>query len=166
MLLQKNDSPRFVNPVQTWSTGVLAGLAGGAAEVLWIVIYQQLAGGEAANVARGVTAVVFPGLAMPTVAVPLGVAIHMGLAILLGIAVAVFVRAGLPRGAPAALEPLAVVGLLVLVWAMNFLVILPAINPAFVETVPYSVSLTSKVLFGVAAALALKLFGGPRPSDA
>jgi len=47
----------------------------------------------------------------------------------------------------------AVVGVLVLVWTMNFLVILPVVNPAFVTIVPYGASLTSKVLFGVAAAL-------------
>lgn len=165
MLLLKDGSPRIAIPGQAWSVGVLAGLAGGAIEVSWIAIYQHLTGGEAASVARGVTAVVFPRLAAHVTAVPLGIAIHMGLALLLGIAIAVLVRVMLPRNAPAVLEPLAVVGALVLVWAMNFLVILPAINPAFVTVVPYAASLTSKVLFGVAAALVMKLFDWPRRSQ-
>jgi hypothetical protein len=38
------------------------------------------------------------------------------------------------------------------VWAVNFFVVLPVINPQFVDLVPYAISLVSKVLFGVAAA--------------
>ena len=38
------------------------------------------------------------------------------------------------------------------VWAVNFFVVLPIVSPAFVHIVPYAVSLTSKLLFGVAAA--------------
>jgi hypothetical protein len=38
------------------------------------------------------------------------------------------------------------------VWAVNFFVVLPLVSPAFVHIVPYAVSLTSKLLFGVAAA--------------
>ena len=41
---------------------------------------------------------------------------------------------------------------LVSVWAVNFFVVLPTISPAFVHLAPYSVSLMSKVLFGLAAA--------------
>jgi hypothetical protein len=38
------------------------------------------------------------------------------------------------------------------VWAVNFFMVLPIVSPAFVHIVPYAVSLTSKLLFGVAAA--------------
>ncbi len=41
---------------------------------------------------------------------------------------------------------------LVGVWAVNFFVVLPIVSPDFVHIVPYAVSLTSKLLFGVAAA--------------
>jgi len=37
------------------------------------------------------------------------------------------------------------------VWAVNFFVVLPIVSPSFVHIVPYAVSLTSKLLFGVAA---------------
>jgi hypothetical protein len=38
------------------------------------------------------------------------------------------------------------------VWAVNFFVVLPQVNPAFVHLPPYGVTLISKLLFGLAAA--------------
>jgi hypothetical protein len=125
---------------------------GGAIEVGWIALYQYVAGHESAAVARGVTQSLIPNLATAPAAIPLGVAIHMGLAVLLGLTVAIFVRKLLPRIVGTAMEPAVVVGMLIGVWAVNFFVILPMINPAFVTLVPYGVSLVSKVLFGFAAA--------------
>lgn len=163
-LPRKREARRFVGSTNTWSIGAIAGLAGGGIEIAWIATYMRLSGGGAAEVARGVTDTVLPNLVAPTAAVSLGIAIHMGLAIMLGIMVAVLVRSLLPRMSPALLEPLAVVAILVLVWAINFFVVLPIINPAFVALVPYTASLVSKVLFGAAAGLALKLFDGPETS--
>jgi len=166
MIALKRDEPGFASAIRTGSTGAIAGLAGGGAEIGWIAIYQHLSGGEAAAVARGVTVPLFPTLGTATVAVPLGIAIHMGLATLLGVAIAVLVRSQLPRSAPMVLEPLAVVGLLVGVWATNFFLVLPAINPAFVALTPDTTGLISKVLFGAAAALVLRLLDEPHPAAA
>jgi hypothetical protein len=41
---------------------------------------------------------------------------------------------------------------LALVWAINFVVVLPIIRPEFVHLVPYGASLTSSLLFGAALA--------------
>lgn len=144
-----------------WSTGSLAGLAGGSAEVAWIVLYERLSGGDAAGVAHGVTDSLFPTLAAAPLAVPLGVAIHMVLAILFGIAIAAVLRSMLPSVSGTALEPVVVTGMLVGVWAVNFFVVLPALNPAFVSLVPYGASLISKVLFGIATAFVLQLLNRP-----
>jgi hypothetical protein len=133
--------------------GALAGLAGGAIELAWIALFQQLTGAEAATVARGVTATLMPGYASGSAAVPLGIALHMSLALVLGLVLAYFVARALPRIAGTAFEPLAVVLMLVGVWAVNFLVVLPAIKPDFVHIVPLGASLASKTLFGLAAAL-------------
>lgn len=146
-----------------WSTGMLAGFAGGAAEVAWIALYGGLSGGGAAEVARGVTDTLYPNLAATPQAVPLGVAIHMGLAIMLGLAVAVLLRSLYPRMQGTALESLAVIGILAAIWGMNFFVVLPVINPAFVELVPYSASLVSKLLFGIAAASVLRMCDRSEP---
>jgi len=144
--------PTVLSRGRVWSIGAIAGLAGGAMEVAWIALYQSLSGHDGAIVARGVTQTVIPDLAAAPSAVALGLAIHMALAVGLGIVIAVMVPKLLPRIVGTVLEPMLVVALLVGVWAMNFFVVLPAINPDFVTLVPYGASLASKVLFGFAAA--------------
>jgi hypothetical protein len=144
--------PAFLRGSGPLPVGALAGLAGGAVEVGWIALYQTVAGHHSVAVARGVTQSFIPGWAAAPAAVPLGVAIHMGLAILLGIAVAVLVNRLLPRSVGTAMEPAVVIVALAGVWAANFFVILPAINPDFVGLVPYGASFVSKLLFGFAAA--------------
>ena len=67
--------------------GVLAGFAGGAAEVAWVTGYAALTGASGAAVAKGVTTALLPGLSASSLAVSLGIVLHMLLAIGLGIAV-------------------------------------------------------------------------------
>ena len=133
--------------------GVLAGSAGGAAEVGWIWIYSAATGSDAAEVARGVTETIGMG-AVPPVAG--GLAIHMAIAAILGMAVAAAL-------APMRLQGARLYGALIwtlaAVWLVNFMIVLPLINPAFVDIVPLGVSFTSKLLFGIAAAACLQ-FGG------
>ena len=140
-----------------WSAGLLAGFAGGAAEVGWIALYSSLTGGSASAVANGVTASVIPAAAGTAAAVPLGLAIHFGLAIALGLAVAVLLRRAVPQLAGTMTELGLIVATLAMVWAVNFLIVLPVVNPAFVHVVPMPVSFTSKLLFGLAAALVLRI---------
>ncbi len=158
MFLIKYNKYRFSKSGKMLSVGALAGLTGGLAEILWIALYSNLSGSEAAIVARGVTQSLFPQITSLSSSLLLGIAIHMVLAIILGIAILIFVRSFLPKTAPALLEPLMVIGLLVLVWTINFFVILPLINPSFVTLVPYSISLISKLLFGMSSALVFTLF--------
>lgn len=140
------------------SIGLVAGLAGGAAEVVWILFYMGLTGGEAAVVARGVTATLGTSYAGASWAISVGIAIHMALAIGLGIVIVIMLRAYAPRLTGTMAEPFAVVGILIAVWAMNFFVVLPMINPEFVGLVPYGASLASKVLFGASTALVMHLW--------
>lgn len=133
-----------------WPIGAIAGVTGGAVEVGWIALYQYLAGHESVAVARGVTQSLIPAFVTAPAAVPLGVAIHMALAILLG--VAVLVNRVLPRIVGTVMEPVVVIVMLAGVWAANFFVVLPTLNPDFVLLVPYAASFASKVIFGFAAA--------------
>ena len=144
--------PALVRRRGSLAFGALAGLAGGAIEVAWIALYQNLAGHDAAAVARGVTQSLLPGLASAPAAVPLGLAIHMALAVTLGILIAVAIPRMAPRLAGRPMEPVAVVAALIGVWAVNFFVVLPVINPAFATLVPLGASFVSKTLFGFAAA--------------
>jgi hypothetical protein len=85
-------------------------------------------------------------------AVELGVLIHLCLAVALGIGLAFGIRLILRRLETLRSQFAFTVLILTAVWAMNFLVVLPHINPAFVHLLPYSVTLLSKMLFGLAAA--------------
>lgn len=141
----------------TLQAGMLIGLAGGAAEVLWILLFSRLTGGSASDVAVGITATVAPGLATQPIAILLGLGVHFGLAIALGLTVAASIRHLAPQIAGSLKEMFLIIAALALVWVLNFLVILPALNPAFVHIVPMPISLISKLLFGFAAAITLRL---------
>jgi hypothetical protein len=131
--------------------GVLAGLAGGAAEIAWISLYATVTGSDAAAVARAVTDTVGIGATSPAVA---GVAVHMAIATMLGMVVAAALAPMRLRGAGLYA---ALTGALAVVWAVNFLIVLPLVNPAFVGIVPMAVSFVSKLMFGMAAAACLQL---------
>lgn len=132
--------------------GAVAGLAGGLAEIVWISGFMSVVGGDAARVASEVTATVAPSLGAASGAVALGLVVHMGLALGLGVLVAMILRSAFPRLAGTLTEAGILVLALAGVWATNFFVVLPIMNPAFVHIVPLPVSFVSKILFGVSAA--------------
>ena len=138
--------------IGTWKLVLLAGLAGGAAEVLWVTLYSSLTTTSGIMVARQVAASFWPAAAGWAAAPALGIIIHMALAVALAAAFAPF----LPRFAAQYPGPktimMGAVAALVIVWAVNFFLILPALNPAFVTLMPYGATLLSKMLFGVTMA--------------
>ena len=141
--------------------GVLAGVAGGFAEVFWIWIYGVLSGIDAGLIARGISEAIGAGDTVAPLA--LGIVIHMILAVALGVVLVIalcpiFAHLG---GIPGMYASMTLI--LMAVWAVNFLVVLPQISPTFVHLVPYQVSLLSKVLFGFAAAAVLGV--SPRHAD-
>jgi hypothetical protein len=125
---------------------LVAGLAGGLAEVLWVLAYGAFAPVSASEVAREVTASVLPQAAAAAAAPALGLAIHLLLSI--GLAYA-FVTAlgGIASGARTV--PVAVAALTT-VWAFNFLVLMPLLEMRFATLMPYAMTLLSKALFGAA----------------
>lgn len=133
--------------------GTLAGVAGGLAEIAWISLYATVTGLDAGTVARGVTDTLRLSTQAPIAA---GIAIHMSIAGVLGIAVAVALRPLRAHLGAFAFQT-AVIAVLAAVWAINFLLVLPMVNPAFVVVVPFAVSFVSKLMFGVAAAASLTL---------
>ncbi len=131
----------------------IAGMGGGLIEVIWVVSYGMYASISATNVARQITATVLPILATSSVAPVLGLFIHFVLSVVLAYAFVIFVLEPVSRlyGKPGIF--LACMATLFVVWAMNFLLILPAINSTFVSLMPYLVTLISKLLFGLAMAI-------------
>jgi len=146
--------------------GAIAGIAGGLAEVVWIWVAQGLTGGSAANVAAEVTETVAPTWGAWNGAVVAGLAVHMVLAIGLGLLVAATLRRVAPAMAGTLKEAAIVVLILAGVWTMNFLVVLPIMNPDFVHIVPMPVSFVSKMLFGLAAAFVFMRSPGQAKRDA
>lgn len=147
---------KTASTLETVRLGAAAGAAGGLAEVAWILVYSWLTGTSAASIARGVTTAAGVDSLLPTFPAALGVAVHMALAMMLGVLLAFCWRILSSRW-PAIANPFPVMlAALGLVWAINFFIVLPAVGPAFVHSVPYVVSLTSKLLFGLAAAVVFR----------
>ncbi len=141
-----------IRDLETFHRGMLAGAAGGLAEIAWVMLYAGATGASAAALARGVTTAARMSALLPASSAALGVAVHMTLAMMLGTALA-FIWTALRgrRRSPANPYPFTLT-VLAGVWAINFFVVLPILSPSFVHAVPYAVSLTSKLLFGLAAA--------------
>lgn len=135
------------------NVGIIAGLVGGLAEVVWIWLYSGLVGDDPTAIATAVSAT-FLTLSDP-LAILSGLAIHMVLAAALGVALAIGLRRGLPQLARGGGDVVLVTLALAAVWGINFFILLPILNPGFVHIVPMPVSLISKLSFGIAAALVL-----------
>jgi hypothetical protein len=136
----------------TWKLVLLAGFAGGFAEILWVMLYRSATGASSAAIAREVAASILPALANSTLAPMLGIVIHMALAIALAaLIVPPLVRLAERRREPSMMVVAAMTAL-ALVWAINFLLVLPILNPGFVAMMPYGATLVSKLLFGIAMA--------------
>lgn len=144
---------------QTVTQGVLLGIAGGLAEIAWIGSYGSLAGTDAAEVARAVSATVgrmLPNASFAAAPVFYGIVVHMIAAVGIGVALA-FLWRWTRAYRPSRFDEYGfMLSALAIIWVLNFFVVLPLISPAFVDLVPYPASLASKLLFGVAGALMLR----------
>jgi hypothetical protein len=130
-------------------TVILAGAAGGTVEVIWVLMYCFGSPLSASLVAEEVARSFLPQMA-GLIAVLTGLIIHYVLALLIA-AVAVFAYLRLFAGdtdEPAIFATS--IAALVAIWAANFFVVLPVVNPVFVTLMPYTVTLISKIGFGIA----------------
>ena len=127
-----------------------------------VSVYSAATPLDASDVARGVTETLMPSVGSSTLAIPLGLGIHMVLAVILGIALTAVLRSAEARLGGALPQLGMSVGILLVIWAVNFLVVLPELNPAFVSLLPYAVSAASKTLFGLTV-VAVYRFGRWEP---
>ena len=134
---------------------LLAGLCGGLAEVIWVQVYASLTTHSSLEVARQVTASLLPGMADAAFAPGLGVVIHFALSVLVALVYAAVIWKPFVRQRGPAASVAVAAGVLASIWMVNFLLVLPIVNAAFVTLLPYSVSLGSKLLFGLAMASVL-----------
>ena len=133
-------------------TVLLAGTAGGMTEVLWVTLYSGVTATSSTVVARQITATVWPAAAQWTYAPALGIAIHMTLALTLAAAIVPLLLHFAARSLEEGAIILVAVSVLAVVWAVNFFLVLPRVNPTFIALMPYGATLTSKLLFAVAMA--------------
>ncbi len=127
---------------------IIAGIAGGMMEVLWVSLYSLFSSVSVAEIARQVTASLFPFVTELSVAPLLGLGIHLLLSLVLALLFVsivlkpVFTRYGTPGIMISSVITLA------LVWKVNFFIILPVLNPSFISLMPLIVTFISKLLFG------------------
>lgn len=129
-------------------TLVLAGLAGATAEVAWVGVYCLSTPLQGIEVLRQIAASILPDASAPWAAA-FGLAAHYALAILIAYAYGLFVWRGERRNHSTLADALKA---LTAIWAFNFFVLLPVINPAFVDLMPLPVTFASKLLFALAMA--------------
>jgi hypothetical protein len=128
---------------------LLAGVAGGTVEVVWVLLFCMVAPLQSSLVAEEIARSFFPQMAgIP--AVTAGIIIHYVLALLIAGVAAMTLFRILGRKSEVRTLVAASVAALVAIWITNFFVILPVVNPGFVTLMPYTVTLVSKVGFGVA----------------
>jgi len=142
-----------------WSLILLAGLAGGTAEIVWIAGYGAVTQTNSAEVARQVGATIFPSARVTTALAPIGIASHIALSLLLAAGWVLAVWRPLRARMGAAGVFTSAVVLMLAVWALNFLVVLPRLNPLFVASLPALVTLLSKIFFGLAMAATAQRYG-------
>ena len=130
-------------------TILLAGAAGGTVEVVWVWLFCTVAPLQSSLVAEEITRSFFPQMAGIS-AVTAGIVIHYGLALLIAGVAAMTLFRMLGRKSEVRNLVAASVAALVAIWTTNFFVILPVVNPGFVTLMPYTVTLASKVGFGIA----------------
>src|SRR5579864_6092449 len=107
----------------TIRTGVLAGAAGGLAEIAWVTLYAGVTGADPAVLARGVTSAAGVTALLPAAPAALGIGVHMALAVTLGVVLALGWQL-LSANRPANPYPF-MLAALAAVWAVNFFVVLP-----------------------------------------
>ena len=136
------------------------------AEILWVALYGSLTSLSAGEVARQVTASVFPAAVNLAWAPLLGVIIHLALSLALSLVFAwlIWIPVVVYFGVIGALS--SAIAALIAVWAFNFFILLPVLNPGFIALMPLGVTFVSKVLFGVAMAWTLQNGSILRPDQA
>lgn len=134
---------------------LLAGALGGIAEIIWVCLFSIRSPASSTEVARGVTAAVWPALAATSAAPVIGILIHMVLSLAIAFIFAATVWRPALRLAGRGGLVIASLLSLGLIWVFNFFLLLPIIAPAFVHLLPLPFTLFSKLLFGLAMGVVL-----------
>ena len=145
----KPDFQRY-RPMPLWQLILLASLAGGLAEIVWVSLYAAFTDLAAATIATEIAASLLPTYAAGAPGVWLGVVLHLLLSVALGYAFAYLLwRPFVQRRGMVATLAMAVMTLMT-VWAVNFFSVLPVLNRGAVERA---------IRFGLAVGATMAWFG-------
>jgi len=136
--------------------GCVAGFAGGLAEVLVMAAYSGASGLSGVTILSLITATFLPAsFAFGGLGAFDGLVIHLALSVAIGAGFGIFQYLIHKNRAVVSYSFVLVTGALMLagIWAFNFFVLLPEINPAFVAYVPLAPSFVSKLSFGITLGL-------------
>lgn len=148
-LLTISDS---VGTLNMWKVAALAGFAGGLAEVVWVFLYGLVTSNATLVVAYEITHSIAPALAMTPYAPLFGFITHFALAAIIATGFTYTIwQPYLRHKSTLAILSTALLTL-ASIWAINFLLVLPNLNPTFINLMPYSITLASKLLFGLVMA--------------
>lgn len=154
------------NAASNLALGAIAGLAGGAAEILWISIAHIFGGTSPVLVARAITAAFDRSSAAAPAAAMLGTSIHLLLSALLG-GLMYSAWAGLLKSQRMSLSIMPVsIAILMTVWMMNFYLVLPVLDPDFIIKVPLWTGMISKLSFAVAFSWSVRSIASSRRAAA
>ena len=134
---------------------VIAGVAGGAAEIVWISLYSFYSPVSAMEVTRQISITIIPATVNTYYAPILGAFIHLLLSIVLAFVFAITILLPLSGRYGKTGIFLGSLITLAIVWKINFFIVLPLINVSFISLMPFYVTLISKLLFGMAMAWVL-----------
>ena len=140
----------MLKKMNTAGTIVLAGIAGGTVEVVWVALFCLIAPLQSSLVAEEVARSFMPQIT-GTSALAAGLIIHYVLAVLVAGIVAIVLLRLLGNRFDMRSVIAVSTAALAAIWAINFFVILPLVNAEFVTLMPYAVTLVSKLGFGAAA---------------
>lgn len=162
-------SPRKNTSIGSWiKAGCVAGFAGGLAEVAVMGLYSWVAGLSGMTILQLITAsFASKEFAFGATGAFDGLMIHFVLSVIIGAAFGILQYIIHKDRKTVSYQITAASGVVALcgIWAFNFFVLLPEINPAFVAYVSYAPSFVSKLSFGVSLILFARLFEAGRTAS-
>lgn len=143
---------------------LIAGLAGGLIEVIWISLYSLTVSTQVTEIGSAIATTVYPASTEFYLAPVLGLAIHMILSVILAFIFGSLIWPVIERlFHHSTVAMIASITTLAIVWKINFYLVLPIWNPEFITLLPLTVTLASKVLFGLAMGAVLTIYRQKHP---
>ncbi len=138
---------------------LIAGLAGGLIEVIWISLYSLTVSTQVTEIGSAIATTIYSPSTEFYLAPVLGLAIHMILSVILAFIFGSIIWPVIERiFHHSTVAMIASITMLAIVWKVNFYLILPIWNPEFIALLPLTVTLASKVLFGLAMGTVLTIY--------